>query len=94
MAVMCNSRWAEEAGHNANGWVTVDYHLPSHLPDFAHLTLRSMEVAAVTPTNSLMATQASDTCLGYVGQSLPSFSTLLHSRRLIWDVQWLVGVLG
>ena len=39
----------EETVPHANGWLTLYYRLPAHLPDFSHLTLRSMEVAAVAP---------------------------------------------
>lgn len=52
---------------HSNGWCSLQYNLPSHLPDFQHLTLRSIEVAAVTPAHLQHNTSAPDVCLGYVG---------------------------
>jgi len=54
---------------HSNGWQTLYYRLPSHIPDYAHLTLRSIEVAAVTPVKPDAVITSADNCLGYVGKS-------------------------
>ena len=59
-------RDVEEEVHHSNGWCTLYYRLPSHLPDFSCLTLRSMEVAAVATANP--PANPVGPCLGYVGQ--------------------------
>ncbi len=63
-------RCAEEAVQHSSGWLTLFYRLPSHLPDYAHLTLRSVEVAAVMAATSTPGTPCADACLGYVGMSM------------------------
>ncbi|KAL0046963.1 hypothetical protein WJX82_003119 [Trebouxia sp. C0006] len=83
----------ERTVQHSNGWLTLYYRLPSHLPDFAHLTLRSIEVAAVTPVKPDAAIISADNCLGYVGQidltewesviQVPSISAITFS-----DVIW------
>lgn len=69
-------RCSQETVHHSNGWLTRIYRLPSHLPDYSHLTLRSIEVAAVAPLKpgsgasaDAAVTTATDASLGYVGQS-------------------------
>ena len=62
-------RCEENTLQHSNGWLTLYYKLPAHLPDYAHLTLRSIEVAAVTPVKPDAVITSADTCLGYVGKS-------------------------
>lgn len=69
-------RCSQETVHHSNGWLTRIYRLPSHLPDYSHLTLRSIEVAAVAPLKpgggasaDAAVTTATDASLGYVGRS-------------------------
>lgn len=69
-------RCEESTLQHGNGWVTLYYRLPSHLPDYAHLTLRSIEVAAVTPVKPDAVITSADNCLGYVGES--THTHLLH----------------
>lgn len=83
----------ENTLQHSNGWLTLYYRLPAHLPDYAHLTLRSIEVAAVTPVKPDAVITSADTCLGYVGQidltkwesviQVPSISKITFS-----DVIW------
>ena len=64
-------RGVQETAHHSNGWQTLYYRLPSHLPDFSHLTLRSIEVTAVAPavpSASPAALTPLEPCLGYVGR--------------------------
>ena len=68
-------RNVDKVEQHSNGWCSLQYNLPSHLPDFQHLTLRSIEVAAVTPADVDHHTSEPDACLGYVGE--------LHSNRQI-----------
>lgn len=62
-------RCEENTLQHSNGWLTLYYRLPSHLPDYAHLTLRSIEVAAVAPVKPDAVITSADNCLGYVGKS-------------------------
>lgn len=59
-------RSVQDIMQHDSGWVTQTYHLPSSLPDYRHLTLRSIEVAAVAP-KVLPQPAASGGCLGYLG---------------------------
>ncbi|KAL0029243.1 hypothetical protein WJX79_005154 [Trebouxia sp. C0005] len=61
-------RFEARTVQHSTGWLTLYYRLPSHLPDYAHLTLRSIEVAAVTPIKPDAVITSADNCLGYVGQ--------------------------
>lgn len=62
-------RFEARTVQHSTGWLTLYYRLPSHLPDYAHLTLRSIEVAAVTPIKPDAVITSADNCLGYVGKS-------------------------
>lgn len=61
-------RDVQDVVHHTTGWITLYYRLPSHLPDFSHLTLRSMEVAAVAPATPPASLDGPCFALGYVGQ--------------------------
>ena len=74
-------RCEERTVQHSNGWLTLYYRLPSHLPDYAHLTLRSIEVAAVTPVKPDAVITSADNCLGYVGES-----THTHLQHLVASV--------
>jgi hypothetical protein len=74
-------RCEERTVQHSNGWLTLYYRLPSHLPDFAHLTLRSIEVAAVTPVKPDAAIISADNCLGYVGESNHTQAHLLQASH-------------
>ena len=65
---VCACRNVDKVEQHSDGWCSVQYNLPSHLPDFQHLTLRSIEVAAVTPAHHQPDPSASHVCLGYVGE--------------------------
>ena len=79
-------RAVKERVQRSSGWLTLYYRLPSHLPDFSCLTLRSIEVAAVAPANPPATLSndppapSDDPCLGYVGQtfSIQSISQCVH----------------
>ncbi len=62
-------RCEERTLQHSSGWQTLYYRLPSHLPDYAHLTLRSIEVAAVSPVKPDAVVTSVDDWLGYVGES-------------------------
>lgn len=70
---------------HSSGWLTLYYRLPSRLPDFSYLTLRSIEVAAVAPVNP--PEPRIDPCLGYVGQdsSRIDIAVYLLGSRTICD---------
>ena len=69
---------------HSSGWLTLYYRLPSRLPDFSCLTLRSIEVAAVAPVDPPTTPLAElpeplvDPCLGYVGQTSSTISTAVY----------------
>ena len=71
----------EERVHHSNGWLTLYYRLPSRLPDFTCLTLRSIEVAAVAPATPAAHPPAPpvDPCLGYVGQTSSTINIAVNA---------------
>ena len=66
---------------HSNGWLTLYYRLPSHLSDYAHLTLRSIEVAAVTHVKPDAVITSADNCLGYVGESKHTHAHSLQASQ-------------
>lgn len=83
LCVWCRS--TEETVQHSNGWLTQYYRLPSHLPDYAHLTLRSIEVAAVAPADAAAAITPAHTCLGYVGMYHITYVVSYSCAPMLWD---------
>ena len=69
----------QESQRLAAGWTQCCYVLPSSLPDFAHLTVRSIEVACNT-TGSSAGTAVP--LLAYLGKSLQPWALQLMTDSM------------